>query len=188
LSESNAVVSSNTLNPAVSKQPSERTRTITAEPPPPAPEPKRSVVGNVQLAKPVVNAGAATRENGESSPSIDANQPSNGENLSNLGAAHTKGPDAPLPVGGDVKQAQLIKSVPPIYPSMARTQHISGNVKIDALIDASGNVSSMSVLSGPAMLHQAALAAVKQWRYQPAELDGRPTSMHLTVTVQFRLQ
>jgi TonB family protein len=38
------------------------------------------------------------------------------------------------------------------------------------------------------MLHQAALAAVKQWRYQPAELDGKPTSMHLTVTVQFRLQ
>jgi protein TonB len=188
LSEANAAVSSNTLNPAVSKQPSERTRTITAEPPPPAPEPKRSVVGNVQLAKPVVNGGAAARENGESSPTIDANQPASSENLSNLGAVHTKGPDAPLPVGGDVKQAQLIKSVPPIYPSMARTQHISGNVKIDALIDASGNVSSMSVLSGPSMLHQAALAAVKQWRYQPAELDGKPTSMHLTVVVQFRLQ
>jgi TonB family protein len=46
----------------------------------------------------------------------------------------------------------------------------------------------MSVLSGPTMLHQAALTAVKQWRYQPAELDGKPTSMHLTVVVQFKLQ
>jgi protein TonB len=91
-------------------------------------------------------------------------------------------------VGGDVKPAQLIKSVPPLYPTLAKTQHISGSVKIDALIDASGNVSSMTVISGPAMLHQAALSAVKQWRYQPAELDGKPTSMHLTVMVQFRLQ
>jgi protein TonB len=187
LSEATGPVSTNTLTPAVSKQPSERTRNLSAEPPP-APEPKKPVVGNVQLAKPVVNGGAAAKENGEGTPSIDVNQPASSEGLTSLAAGHAKGPDAPLPIGGDVKQAQLIKSVPPIYPAMAKSQHISGNVKIDALIDASGNVSSMSVLSGPAMLHQAALAAVKQWRYQPAELDGKPTSMHLTVTVQFRLQ
>jgi TonB family protein len=188
LSESNTSVSANTLTPAVSKQPSERTRNLTAEPPP-APEPKKSVVGNVQLAKPVVNGGAvAGKDTGEATPSIDVNQPANGEGLSGLSAGHAKGPDAPLPIGGDVKQAQLLKSVPPIYPTMAKSQHISGNVKIDALIDASGNVSAMSVLSGPTMLHQAALTAVKQWHYQPAELDGKPTSMHLTVTVQFRLQ
>jgi TonB family protein len=187
LSESNPPASSTTLTPAASKQPSERTRTVAAEPSP-APEPKKPVVGNVQLAKPVVNGGAATHENGESSLSIDVNQPTNGESLSSLESGHSKGPAAPLPVGGDVKPAQLLKSVPPVYPTMAKTQHISGSVKIDALIDASGNVSSVAVISGPAMLHQAALTAVKQWRYQPAELDGKPTSMHLTVTVQFRLQ
>jgi periplasmic protein TonB len=187
LSEANAPVSSNTLTPAASKQPPEKPRTAAAEPAP-APEPKKAVVGNVQLAKPVVNGGTALRENGEGALSIDVNQPANGESLANLAAEHSKGPAAPLPVGGDVKPAQLIKSVPPVYPTMARTQHVSGSVKIDALIDASGNVSSMSVISGPAMLHQAALTAVKQWHYQPAELDGKPTSMHLTVTVQFRLQ
>jgi TonB family protein len=146
------------------------------------------VVGNVQLAKPVVNGGTVARENGEGALSIDVNQPANGENLSNLAAGHSNGPVAPLPVGGDVKPAQLIKSAPPIYPTLAKTQHVSGSVKIDALIDASGNVSSMSVLSGPTMLHQAALTSVKQWHYQPAELDGKPTSMHLTVVVQFKLQ
>jgi TonB family protein len=186
LSEANAPISTNTLTPAASKQPAEKSRTVSAEPA--VPEPKKAVVGNVQLAKPVVNGGAAARENGEGTPSIDVNQPANGEALNSLAAGHAKGPEAPLPVGGDVKQAQLLKSVPPIYPTMAKSQHISGNVKIDALIDASGNVSSMTVVSGPTMLHQAALAAVKQWRYQPAELDGKPTSMHLTVTVQFRLQ
>jgi len=187
LPEANASVSSNSLTPAATKQPSERTRAIPVEPPP-APEPKKPIVGNVRLAKPVINGGNSARENGESALSIEVNQPANGENLSSLGSAHAKGPVAPLPVGGDVKPAQLIKSVPPLYPTLAKTQHISGSVKIDALIDASGNVSSMTVISGPAMLHQAALSAVKQWRYQPAELDGKPTSMHLTVMVQFRLQ
>jgi protein TonB len=46
----------------------------------------------------------------------------------------------------------------------------------------------MKVLSGSPVLHQAALEAVKQWKYSPAQLDGSPTSMHLTVTVQFRIQ
>ena len=87
-----------------------------------------------------------------------------------------------------MKPAKLIKSVPPLYPDIARTQHLSGNVQIDASIDANGNVGDMKVLSGPTLLHQAALTAVKQWKFQPAELDGKPTAMHLTVTVRFRTQ
>lgn len=87
-----------------------------------------------------------------------------------------------------MKPAQLLRSVPPVYPAMAKAQHISGDVQIDALIDPAGNVTSMSIISGPALLHQAATAALKQWKYKPAELDGNPTSMHLTVTLRFRLQ
>ena len=87
-----------------------------------------------------------------------------------------------------MKPAQLLKSVPPVYPSTAKTQRVGGDVKIDALIDAEGNVTTTKILSGPVLLHQAAAAAVKQWKYQPAYLDGKPTAMHLTVTVQFRLQ
>ena len=87
-----------------------------------------------------------------------------------------------------MQPAQLFRSVPPIYPPMAKAQHVSGNVQIDALIDASGNVAELKIISGPGMLHRAALDAVKQWKYKPAMLDGQPTSMHLTVTVQFRAQ
>jgi protein TonB len=87
-----------------------------------------------------------------------------------------------------VKPAHLLKSTPPIYPATAKSQRVSGDVKIDALIDASGVVTSTKVLSGPTMLHQAAVTAVKQWKYEAAQLDGKPTPMHLTVTVQFRLQ
>ena len=71
---------------------------------------------------------------------------------------------------------------------MARNQHISGNVQVDALIDANGRVTTMKVVSGPTLLHQAAMDALKQWKYHPAMLDGKPVAMHLTVTIQFRLQ
>jgi protein TonB len=45
----------------------------------------------------------------------------------------------------------------------------------------------MKVVSGPTLLQQAATDALKQWKYQPATLDGKPVAMHLTVTIQFRL-
>ena len=111
-----------------------------------------------------------------------------------MGRAHIRllrqpsAPANPLQVGGDVKTATLLSSVTPIYPQMARNQRVSGDVKIDALIGADGRVSSTKVISGPALLHQAAADAVRQWKYRAATLNGQQVPMHLTVTVQFRLQ
>lgn len=155
----------------------------------PVEEPKKSALGDVRLATPVIKHGKATSAPGDSEPSIDVHATeSTAVPLSALGASHNTQPAAPVPIGGDVKPAKLLKSVQPIYPQMAKTQHVSGNVQIDALIDADGNVSAMKVLSGPALLRDAALQSLKQWKYQPAELDGKPTSMHLTVMLQFRAQ
>jgi protein TonB len=75
-----------------------------------------------------------------------------------------------------------------VYPAFAKTQRVGGDVKIDALIDASGKVTSMKVVGGPVVLHQAAMEALRQWKYQPATLDGKAIPMHLTVTIQFRVQ
>jgi TonB family protein len=100
-------------------------------------------------------------------------------------------PAAPAPatsVGGDVKPARLLSSVDPVYPPIAKSQHVAGDVRIDALIDANGRVSSMKVLSGPALLHQPAMEALRQWKYQPATLNGTAVPMHFTVTIQFHLQ
>ncbi len=155
---------------------------------PPVEQPKKPALGDVRLAAPNVNRAANSTDGNDAAPSIDADQLSSGEPMVSLPGSHPKEPSAPLPIGGDVQPAKLLKSVPPIYPPAARTQRISGDVKIDALIDASGNVSTMKVLSGPALLHQAAMTALKQWKYEPAKLDGNPTQMHLIVTVQFRLQ
>jgi len=190
---SSAATKSTPLAPA-----SRNTNSITTPPPsatlsprnaPLVEEPKKSALGDVRLAKPVFNHGKAASAPGESEPSIDVSATENtGAPLSSLSASHRSQPAAPIPIGGDVKPAKLLKSVQPVYPQMARTQHVSGNVQIDALIDADGNVSAMKVLSGPALLRDAALQSLKQWKYQPAELDGKPTSMHLTVVLQFRAQ
>jgi TonB family protein len=152
----------------------------------PVEEPKKPALGDVRLATPVINHRKTASAPGDSEPSFDVNA-STAANAPPL-SAHGSGPAAPVPIGGDVKPAKLLKSVQPVYPQMARTQHVSGNVQVDALIDADGNVSAMKVLSGPALLRDAALQSLKQWKYQPAELDGKPTSMHLTVTLQFRAQ
>jgi len=152
-------------------------------------QPKKPSLGQVRLAAPKVNGRKAASTPSDSEPSIDVSPAGNfAAPVSALSTSRRAEPTAPAPIGGDVKPARLIKSVPPIYPDMARTQHLSGNVQIDASIAADGNVGAMKVLSGPTLLHQAALNAVKQWKFQPAELDGKPTAMHLTVTVQFRAQ
>jgi protein TonB len=134
-----------------------------------------------------LNHATKSAEGGDAAPPIDADQTSGGP-PDNFAESHSKEPAAPLPIGGDVQPAKLLKSVPPVYPPAARMQRVAGDVKIDALVDVAGNVSAMKVLSGPTLLHQAAMNALRQWKYEPAKLDGNPTPMHLTVTVQFRLQ
>jgi protein TonB len=158
-------------------------------------QPKKPVLGNVRLATPKVTAKRGTQSSGEVDGGLVLNnedQPESSAEALNAGLvgsnAQPSAPVTPLPVGGDVKQAKLISSVPPMYPALAKNQHISGNVVVDALIDANGRVTTMKVVSGPTLLQQAAMDALKQWKYQPAQLDGKPVAMHLTVTLQFRLQ
>lgn len=169
--------------PPAAKNPKTTARTT-----PPVEEPKKPAFGEVHLATPVVNRPGEAQEGNESEPSIDVNQSANADPLAGLAAGHRKEPIAPLLVGGDLKQARLLKSASPIYPATARIQNVSGEVKIDALIDANGNVSSVKIISGPALLHQSALDAVKQWKYEPAQLNGKPTPVHVVVTVHFRGQ
>jgi protein TonB len=161
--------------------------------PPAEPEPKKPALGDVHLASPTMNRPAAAQDDDAEAPTISSsNADANAGGLdSGLAAGNGKqptAPEAPLPVGGDVKAAKLISSVAPVYPILAKNQHVSGNVVIDASIDETGHVTTVKVISGPALLHQAAMVAVRQWKYQPASLDGKPVSMHLTVTLQFRPQ
>jgi protein TonB len=167
---------------------------IVASAPPATAQAKKPILGEVRFATPTVTKRRGTQDNGEADAALALSSDQPGSNSDALGtglAVNTKGPAAPaapVSVGGDVKSAKLLASVPPVYPMLAKNQHVSGNVLIDALIDPNGRVTTMKVVSGPTLLHQAAMDALKLWKYQPAMLDGKPVSMHLTVTLQFRLQ
>jgi TonB family protein len=89
------------------------------------------------------------------------------------------------PVGGQVRPPELIAHVAPRYPEVARTQHISGEVVIDAVIDTQGNVRNAQIVSGPIPFRSAAVNAVLMWKYKPALLDGKPTETHETITLKF---
>ena len=157
------------------------------------PEIKRPSLGTVRLAKPKVGRAAKGQANGETEPTLElSNETLSAENSLSTGFAESSkqpaAPAVPVVVGGDVTAARMISSVPPVYPALAKTQHVSGDVRIDALIDASGRVTTMKIVSGPSLLHQSAMDALRQWKYKAATLDGKPVAMHLTVTIQFRLQ
>jgi periplasmic protein TonB len=188
-----SAVTPRNAQPASSPASPVRDVTSAASAQPPTEQPKKPILGEVQLLKPKVSPSRRAQNVGEPDAGIaltgDEESAAEGLNAGLAGSnAQPSAPTAPLPVGGDVKQAKLISSVPPVYPSLAKSQHVSGNVQVDALIDANGRVTTMKVVSGPTLLQQAAMDALKQWKYQPATLDGKPVSMHLTVTLQFRLQ
>jgi protein TonB len=157
---------------------------------PAEPQPKKPSLGKLHLAAPNVARTAGAKDSAEA-PTLGATGVAAGADALAGGLVagnQPAAPAAPVAVGGDVRPARTISSVPPTYPALARAQHVSGDVRIDALIEANGRVSSTKVISGPTLLHQAAIDALRQWKYQPAMLDGKPVPMHLTVTIQFRLQ
>jgi protein TonB len=93
----------------------------------------------------------------------------------------------PPPLGGDVRPPKLIKSNTPPYPALARTQRVSGDVQLDALVDTTGKVGDVKIVSGPLLLQRAAAEAIRQWKYAPGMLDGVATPMHVTVVLKFRI-
>lgn len=91
------------------------------------------------------------------------------------------------PTGGMVQEPRLIRATIPVYPEIAKSSRVSGDVIVDALIDTSGNVMAVKVISGLVLLRQAAMETVRHWKYEPARLDGQAVAMHLSVTVKFRI-
>jgi protein TonB len=100
-------------------------------------------------------------------------------------------PPAPKPasirVGGQIMAPALLVRVDPEYPAIAQAAQLEGTVILEATVGETGKVEALKVLRSAGPLDPAAIAAVKQWRYSPLSLNGRPTSFVLTVTVQVHL-
>jgi len=91
-------------------------------------------------------------------------------------------------LGKSVQAAKLIKRVPPEYPEVARKNMVEGVVRLHVIITKDGSVRDIRVVDGHPMLNQAAIDAVKQWRYQPTTLNGNPVEVDTVISVTFQLR
>jgi protein TonB len=89
--------------------------------------------------------------------------------------------------GGQVQAAKLTNKVTPMYPPLARQTRISGTVRLHAIIAKNGTVEQLEVISGHPLLVQAALDAVRQWKYQATTLNGENVEVDTTIDVIFSL-
>jgi protein TonB len=90
-------------------------------------------------------------------------------------------------VGGTIKPPKKIRDVKPVYPPLAQSAGVQGVVIIQAILDTYGNVYSAHVLRSQPLLDEAALQAVQGWQFEPTLLNGVPTPVAMTVTVNFTM-
>ena len=95
---------------------------------------------------------------------------------------------APVRVGGTISRPERIHYVAPEYPALARAARREGTVILEAVLDTDGSVREARVLRPMPLLDEAALEAVRQWRFTPTLLNGEPVPVVLTVTVVFSLR
>jgi protein TonB len=94
---------------------------------------------------------------------------------------------APVRGGGAIKQPIKTRHVNPVYPPIAQSARVQGVVIMEIVITPEGQVQDARVLRSIPLLDQAALDAVRQWEFTPTLLNGAPTAIIMTVTVQFSL-
>lgn len=97
-------------------------------------------------------------------------------------------PAGPVRVGGKIGPPRRVHDVPLTYPPIARAARVEGVVELDAVIAKDGTIKDVIVRTGHPMLDQAAVAAVRQWRYSPPTLNGEPVEVVMLVRVEFRLR
>jgi periplasmic protein TonB len=181
-------------------------------PPPPPPPPAAKAARAAQVSKPVPTTGPTFTVPTEIPVGI---QPETGIDLSDeggevggveggipggvlggiLGGMINEAPP-PLPpppakpkrVGGELQAPALIHRVEPDYPGVAVSAKVGGTVILEATVNEAGAVTDVTVLRSIPLLDKAAIKAVRQWRYQPLELNGQPVPFILVVTVTFSLR
>jgi periplasmic protein TonB len=93
----------------------------------------------------------------------------------------------PLHISSGVSDGMLLAPIRPVYPAIARAAGVQGSVVVEAVISKTGVIESLHVVSGPLMLQNAALEAIREARYRPYRLNGEPVEVQTTITVNFRI-
>jgi len=184
---------------------------LIAPPPPPPPPPPPAVVKTIikpvarliqsgKLMQPrAIPKDVAVFKEAELPPDVINNSNQGGVfgGIPGQGLIGGQGPALPPPPkavaptrikqGGQVTAASIITQTHPVYPPLARQARIQGTVVLHAIIDKDGKVAQLEVVSGHPLLVQAALDAVKQWRYKPTLLNGDPVEVDTTIQVTFTM-
>jgi TonB family protein len=130
--------------------------------------------------KPPVEQGEATNA-GKNRTDVTS---SDGTEVQRASAAQ---PTGILERSTQTAEGSLLHRVEPDYPEEARQRQLQGAVVLDVHIGEDGGVQEVTLVSGPPLLAQAATSAVKQWRFKPRLVSGRPAEMQTRITLNFRL-
>jgi TonB family protein len=95
-------------------------------------------------------------------------------------------PPMRIRMGGEIAKRQLVHQVDPIYPDEARAARIGGEVLLHVVLATDGTIKELNLVQGDPILAKAALEAVKQWRYKPTLLNGKPVEVDSTISMVFR--
>jgi len=178
--------------------------------PPPPPRIQRVVIDNTSSATTAPAPPSAlqpamiNRTEGRIDPTGFSNDPlpsgsnismaGNSNPLASIGPSTTTGPrvviaakPGPLNISRGVSAGMLLQPIEPVYPPIARAARQEGTVIIHAVISKDGRIESASVVSGPAMLQRSALDAVRNAHYRPYLLNGQPTEVETTFSINFRM-
>ena len=172
----------------------------------PSPSERTASNNNPAIAQPAVPAAPVVAPSGlppetllnettagaRSRTGVDAVETSNSGIVDGIGVTEPPppivSPTSPIRLHSGMAAPRKVRDIIPIYPAMARTAHVQGVVILEAVIDSNGRVESARVLRSIPLLDEAALAAVRQWRFEPARLNGQPVPVVMTVTVNFALE
>jgi protein TonB len=181
---------------------------LTAPVPPPAPAPPPTqppqkfhgtseMPNGVILAPPRIPHGFSVSEVPEQAPGSPLLSMDQGNGLPDGGTGVFAGrraasvvraePKGPVRISSGVMEGIGLAKFAPAYPPIAKAAGVQGTVVLQATISKSGTIENLRVVSGPLMLQQAALDAVKTWRYRPYLLNGEPVEVETTVNVVFAM-
>jgi TonB family protein len=144
------------------------------------------LANSARVGDPALPAGA--RDN--SAPTSDApaislgNLPASGS-LSNLASPVSHPPNPRLLTQSEFEPVTAIKKVPPVYPLVAKQYKLSGNVVVQGTVSRNGRISDLQLISGSPLFRDAAFAAVKQWVFKPAKLDGQAIEQPTRIRLYF---
>lgn len=90
-------------------------------------------------------------------------------------------------IGGQQMAKQLVHKVQPEYPEKARKERVQGVVRLHIIVGTTGKVQELEFVSGPDLLKDSAMAAVRKWEYRPTLLNGKPVEVDTVVDVVYSM-